>query len=135
MEINDRIKLILKEQGVTDKKLAQWIGISTGRISQKFKDEVWDSLAELKKISEHTGYRLDWIVTGKGAKKEEPEMAGANEPPIKKMETDPLQKEIISLNRTIAAMEKTIAMQEKLNLELSHQLDECRSEKAHAKKH
>lgn len=66
--INHRIKQILSELGLSSRQLAAWLNVSDGRISQKFKEGVWDSLEELKLISANSGYSLDWIVTGKGHK-------------------------------------------------------------------
>lgn len=66
MSISDRISLIMKSQKLTNKQLAEWLDVSPTRVGQKFSDDVWDSIDELKTIARHTGYALDAIITGKG---------------------------------------------------------------------
>jgi SOS-response transcriptional repressor LexA len=43
--------------------------MTNSRLSQKFREGIWDSLVELQKISEKTGYSIDWIITGDGPTK------------------------------------------------------------------
>lgn len=69
MSINERIKLIIDRSGLNQKEAAEWFGFTPGRLSQKLKGEIWDSVQELQQISKHTGYNLDWIVTGEGEEK------------------------------------------------------------------
>lgn len=66
MTINERIRLILDREKIPNKDLAGWLGMTNSRLSQKFKEGIWDSVAELQKISDHTGYYLDWLITGEG---------------------------------------------------------------------
>lgn len=75
--INDRIRRVLALEKIPAKTLAKWLNFTEGRLSQKFKEGIWDSLDELKKVSAHTGYSLDWLITGKGGPK--PESAGVEE--------------------------------------------------------
>lgn len=83
MAINERIRQILFSEKIANKDVAEWLGMTSSRLSQKLKDEIWDSVEELKKISEKTGYRLDWIVTGNGDPKEElAQMSIVSEPSI-----------------------------------------------------
>jgi phage repressor protein C with HTH and peptisase S24 domain len=66
MSISSRIKHIQNILNISDKRLSMILNLSPGRVSQKFKADVWDSLEELKMIAKSTGYELDWIVTGQG---------------------------------------------------------------------
>lgn len=68
MSINERIRQVLKEQDIRDKALAVALGISPSRLSQKFKDGIWDSVEEIKVVSDLCHCRLDWLITGKGIK-------------------------------------------------------------------
>lgn len=70
MRINERIRLILDREKIANKDVAEWLGMTSSRLSQKFKEGIWDSVEELKKISRQTGYRLDWIITGSGLEKD-----------------------------------------------------------------
>lgn len=70
MHINERIRLILDREKIANKDVAEWLGMTNSRLSQKFKDGIWDSVEELKKIARQTGYRLDWIITGSGLEKD-----------------------------------------------------------------
>lgn len=70
MGINERIRLILDRDRISNKQVAEWLGMTNSRMSQKFKEGIWDSVDELKKISAYTGYRLDWIITGSGLEKD-----------------------------------------------------------------
>ncbi|MFN7610326.1 MAG: XRE family transcriptional regulator [bacterium] len=72
MSISARIKQILAARNLSDKDLATMLKVTPSRISQKFNNDIWDSLAELKKIAKHTDVDLDWIITGiiKGNKNE-----------------------------------------------------------------
>lgn len=70
MGINERIRLILDRDRISNKQVAEWLGMTNSRMSQKFKDGIWDSVDELKKIAINTGYRLDWIITGNGLEKD-----------------------------------------------------------------
>ncbi|MEJ0030899.1 MAG: hypothetical protein WDO15_11240 [Bacteroidota bacterium] len=73
--INARIRSVLTIRKISDKQLAQWLEISPGRLSQKFKGETWDSLTELQEIADRTGFSLAWVITGEG----EQEQKGNNE--------------------------------------------------------
>lgn len=64
MSISARIKQILAARNLSDKDLATMLKVTPSRISQKFNNDIWDSLAELKKIAKHTDVDLDWIITG-----------------------------------------------------------------------
>jgi transcriptional regulator with XRE-family HTH domain len=68
MSINERIRQVLKEGQVSQKSLADALGISEGRLSQKFKAGIWDSIEEIKVVSSLCQCRLDWLITGKGIK-------------------------------------------------------------------
>jgi SOS-response transcriptional repressor LexA len=65
MTINERIRLILDRKGISNKTVAEWLSMTNSRLSQKFKEGIWDSVAELQVIAEKTGFALDWIITGK----------------------------------------------------------------------
>lgn len=58
ISINERIRLILDRQKITNKDVAAWLGMTNSRLSQKFKEGIWDSVDELKVISKHTGVAL-----------------------------------------------------------------------------
>lgn len=90
MGINERIRLVLDRERVANKDVAEWLGITSSRLSQKFKAGIWDSVEELKKISEHTGYHLDWIVTGEGDERMESKVAESD--PSYGLIKDPLIK-------------------------------------------
>jgi len=126
MSVNERIQLILKEKRIKDKDLAGWLGISAGRLSQKFKDGVWDSLAELKIISESTGATVEWLAHGIGSMFDKGTIANEPAPHYVNKEKELLLSKVDEQARTIAAMEKTIEALEKLNKELTGQLDELR---------
>lgn len=81
MTINERIKLIIDRSGKSQKDAADWFGFTPGRLSQKLTAGIWDSVKELQEISKHTGYTLDWIITGEGQEKEsDPPMLGKGKP-------------------------------------------------------
>jgi transcriptional regulator with XRE-family HTH domain len=86
MSINERIRLILDREKISNKDVAEWLGMTNSRLSQKFKEGIWDSVEELKLITERTGYNLDWIITGKGAAKAD---ASAVAEPELKLEGNP----------------------------------------------
>ncbi len=69
MGVNDRIRQVLAQEKITDKTLADWLNMSAGRVSQKFKDGKWDRLGELNIIAEKTGYSLEWLYSGNGPEK------------------------------------------------------------------
>jgi hypothetical protein len=69
MSINERIRLILDRDKIANKDVAEWLSMTNSRLSQKFKDGIWDSVAELKVLADKTGYRLDWLISGKGPEK------------------------------------------------------------------
>jgi transcriptional regulator with XRE-family HTH domain len=77
--INERIRLILDRMDIPNKAVAEWLGMTNSRLSQKFKEGIWDSLAELQTIANKTGYSLDWIITGKG----EDRSSSVSEPDVK----------------------------------------------------
>ncbi len=66
ISINERIRLILDRQGIANKDVAEWLGMTNSRLSQKFKAGIWDSVDELKVIAKHTGMSLDSLITGVG---------------------------------------------------------------------
>jgi phage repressor protein C with HTH and peptisase S24 domain len=43
--------------------------MTNSRMSQKFREGIWDSVKELQTVTDRTGYNLDWIITGEGAEK------------------------------------------------------------------
>jgi hypothetical protein len=69
MTINERIRIILDREKIQNKDLAVWLGMTNSRLSQKFKEGIWDSVEELSVVAEKTNYHLDWIITGKGEPK------------------------------------------------------------------
>lgn len=99
MSINERIKQMLREEDIKDKALATALGISPGRLSQKFKAGIWDSVEEIKKVSELCHCRLDWLITGKGIKRpvEESEFLVVEESSVR-YDTQKLEK-IMSENK------------------------------------
>lgn len=64
--INERIRLILDRKKIANKEVAAWLDMTNSRMSQKFKEGIWDSVAELKVICEKIGVDLDWLITGEG---------------------------------------------------------------------
>jgi hypothetical protein len=87
MTINERIRIILDREKIQNKDLAIWLGMTNSRLSQKFKEGIWDSVEELTVIAEKTNYHLDWIITGKG----EPKSGAAlvEEPPLEMTDAKP----------------------------------------------
>jgi hypothetical protein len=83
MTINERIRIILDREKIQNKDLATWLGMTNSRLSQKFKEGIWDSVEELSVIADRTDYHLDWIITGKGEPKTGAMVA---EPPIEMVE-------------------------------------------------
>jgi hypothetical protein len=69
MSIFERIRLILNREKISDKTVAGWLGLTPQRLSQKFRDNRWDSLREIEIIAEKTGYRFEWIHSGTGSEK------------------------------------------------------------------
>lgn len=69
MPIGERIRQILAEQKLTDKDVAGWLGITPQRLSQKFKDDIWDSISEIETISTKTWISTEWLISGTGPKK------------------------------------------------------------------
>lgn len=78
--INERIRLILDRAGITNKDVADWLGMTNSRLSQKFKAGIWDSVDELKVIAERTGYSLDSLITGVGFDGDLPVVMEAEQP-------------------------------------------------------
>ena len=129
--INERIKLIMQRERIPAKTVANWLNFGESRASQKFKDGVWDSLAELKILSEKTGYELHWIISGTGPEKAT-ELSVVEEPPLKfnshelSSIVDLLKVELEDLRRSrdliLTAKDQTIRIMEKRIEELERQL-------------
>jgi hypothetical protein len=112
MSINERIRLILDREKIANKDVAEWLSMTNSRLSQKFKEGIWDSLAELQLLAEKTGYRLDWIIEGKGAEKAG--AASVSEPGDMKYEGNPqvnraeFYKELIETNSDYSLIPKSL---------------------------
>jgi len=116
VSINERIRLILDREKIANKEVAEWFGITNSRISQKFKDGIWDSMDELLTIAARTGYRVDWIVNG-----EEPMKLGYNilqEPVVSYGDRQTLLQELADCRKKlVACMEENAELQKtKLNI-------------------
>jgi hypothetical protein len=110
MTINERIRIILDREKIQNKDLATWLGMTNSRLSQKFKEGIWDSVEELSVIADHTNYHLDWIITGKGEPKigslevESPiEMVGKTKEPVNRAE---FYQELIEKNSDYSLIPK-----------------------------
>lgn len=81
LSINERIRLILDRKGISDKTLAEAMGVSRSRLSQIFKAGVWDNLTQLRAVAKFLGYSVDYLITGKESflSGEEPTTPEANE--------------------------------------------------------
>jgi len=74
MELGDRFKLILTENGLKQKELAKEIGVTESYISAILhgrNKNISASLASL--IEQKYGYRADWVLYGTGSKKNDDE--------------------------------------------------------------
>jgi hypothetical protein len=111
MTINERIRIILDREKIQNKDLATWLGMTNSRLSQKFKEGIWDSVEELSVIADRTDYHLDWIITGKGEPKKigsmvaEPpiEMVGKTKEPVNRAE---FYQELIEKNSDYSLIPK-----------------------------
>ena len=66
MLISERIRAIMALKKLSTTDLGKALGVSDSRIRQKLNENNWDSISELEKISNLTGYHFDWILRGEG---------------------------------------------------------------------
>lgn len=73
--VSERIRLVLgRKPGVGEKDIAATIGVTPQRVSQKFNQDNWDSVNELRDIAEFLGCDFMWLAFGDGD--------GVSEPPM-----------------------------------------------------
>lgn len=70
MDLSDRIKLILIENGLKQKELAKVIGVTESYVSAMVNRRTANHLSQTvaKLIEEKYGYHAQWILTGEGSK-------------------------------------------------------------------
>jgi transcriptional regulator with XRE-family HTH domain len=64
MEINERIKMLRKEKGLSQSELAKEINCSLRSVSGIEKGEYKPTYIQLKEISDYFGVSIDWLVKG-----------------------------------------------------------------------
>ena len=85
--LNDRIKIILAENKITQVEFAKTLGISPNyvyKIVSGKKESISDTLAKL--IEERYGYSAYWILTGNGNKQAENDLTAKKATIIKKIQ-------------------------------------------------
>jgi transcriptional regulator with XRE-family HTH domain len=64
MEINERIRTLRKEKGLSQNELAKEINCSLRSVSGIEKGEYKPTYIQLKEISDYFGVSIDWLVKG-----------------------------------------------------------------------
>jgi len=115
MTIGQRLGLILKDLGITQKKFAERIGADPSRFSKTMNDKSGLGLDELQKIHSLFGINLNWLLTGKGNMKD-----GYIITPVNK---DIVQEDQVYYETNVELMKKIIIDQDERIKELKEQLD------------
>ena len=66
MELDDRIKYIMKEQGINQRELGDAISITQSAVSFILSGKNTPSEQTLRLIAETYGYNIEWLKTGEG---------------------------------------------------------------------
>ncbi len=87
MNLSNRIKLIISENGLKQKEFAKSINVTESYISKLLRDESGLSNSTANLISERYGYSVDWILEGT-----EPKLTQKS----KLKDLTPIQRKVIS---------------------------------------
>jgi transcriptional regulator with XRE-family HTH domain len=87
MALSDRIRVIIKESGLNQKKFAKSLNVTDSYISKLLRDESGMSNTTVMLIEKLYGYSRNWIIQGEGQQKD------AN---LQTKDLSPLQKKILA---------------------------------------
>lgn len=71
--INQRIKELIEESGLKKSRFANECGLDSSNFSKKINEKMNFTDFDIKRISQKTGVRISWLLTGEGQKFQAPE--------------------------------------------------------------
>ena len=64
--LNDRIKRAIKQQGISQKMLAEYLGVERETVTRHLTGKQCNSIALLKAVHKLTGTNYHWLLEGEG---------------------------------------------------------------------
>ena len=80
MRVKERISIALERSNKSQRDLAKFMGLSSPTVSSMLSKDDIDSVKYLKAVEDLTGYRFEWLRTGKGPEKKDAQTTGTEEP-------------------------------------------------------